>query len=129
MKNKILKIVLAGIIVLNMSGFAHASKLGKKKKIVEKPSINIVLSAQVKPDIKREKIIKQNNSYIGADRARAIALSRVKGANNSHIRKLKLDYKNGRPVYKGEIKYRGWEYDFEIDAVTGKILEWERDRD
>lgn len=56
-------------------------------------------------------------------------MSRVRGANNSHVRKLKFDYEDGRPVYEGEIRYNGWEYDFEIDAVTGKIVKWEKDRD
>ena len=78
---------------------------------------------------KGTKVNKSNRNYIGIDKARAIALSRVKGANNSHVKKIKLDYDDGRPVYEGEIRYKGWEYEFEIDAITGRVLEWEKDRD
>ena len=31
--------------------------------------------------------------------------------------------------YEGEIYYNGWEYEFDIDAVTGAIVKWKADRD
>lgn len=64
---------------------------------------------------------------IGADRARQIALARVPGATESHIRKFKLDYEHGIQVYEGEIIYNMREYEFKIDAATGEIVEWELD--
>ncbi len=128
MKNKILKMVLMGTLLLNIVGFSHTSRIGKRKG-VEKPSINEVITSQRTIKKTGVKVIKQNSSYIGIDKAKSIALSRVRGANNSHVRKLKFDYEDGRPVYEGEIRYNGWEYDFEIDAVTGKIVKWEKDRD
>ncbi|MBS6702213.1 MAG: PepSY domain-containing protein [Clostridiales bacterium] len=43
-----------------------------------------------------------------------------------------MDAVNGRLLYEGEVRKSGTEYDFEIDATTGMILEWEakpEDRD
>ena len=31
--------------------------------------------------------------------------------------------------YEGEIHYRGYTYEFEIDAYTGRITDWDVDRD
>lgn len=64
---------------------------------------------------------------IGMDRAKEIALAKVPGATASDITKIKKDYEDGKAVYEGEIKYNGYEYDFEIDAATGRIIEWDID--
>jgi uncharacterized membrane protein YkoI len=42
---------------------------------------------------------------------------------------LHLDYDDGRYVYEGEIIRGQDEYDFELDAVTGRFIEWEHDSD
>ena len=34
------------------------------------------------------------------------------------------EYDDGRMLYEGEIIYGNTDYDFEIDAQTGDILEW-----
>lgn len=68
-----------------------------------------------------------NSGYINESQARRIALSRVRGANNSHIKKFKLDREDGRMVYEGEIEYNGREYEFDIDAVTGEFIRWDVD--
>ncbi len=110
MKNKILSTVLMGIVIVSALGTASSVK---KTRYASAKTVSV----------------KSNRKYIGISRARSIALSRVKGANSSHVRKLKLDYDDGRPVYEGEIRYNEWEYDFEIDAVNGRILKWDQDRD
>lgn len=68
-------------------------------------------------------------TIISQEKAREIALAKVPGADASHIKKLKLDKDDGKQVYEVEIFYKGVEYDMEIDAVTGTILEYEMDRD
>ena len=45
------------------------------------------------------------------------------------FRELKLDRDDGRAVYEGEMYSNGTQYEFEIDAVTGAVLDWDVDRD
>ena len=66
-----------------------------------------------------------SGSYISEARVKEIVLARVPGARVSDIRKLKLDRDDGRMIYEGEIIYGGMEYEFEIDASTGTIIEWD----
>ena len=65
---------------------------------------------------------------VSMDEAISIALGRVEGATEQDIR-IELDYDDGRYKYEGEIIYQMREYDFEIDANTGTILEWSEERD
>ena len=59
------------------------------------------------------------------DQAIAVAMKKAKGT----VTKVELDSDDGRKHYDIEIKDGTFEYDFEIDAITGKILEFEKDRD
>ena len=70
-----------------------------------------------------------SGTVITREKAQEIALAKVPGADASHIKKLKLDKDDGKQVYDVEIIYNGAEHEMEIDAVTGKILEYEMDRD
>ena len=105
MKKKILSIALLSIMVLGVSVAANAKSKNKYNRNIS------------------------SNSYIGVNRAMNIALKKVPGANNSHMKKIHLDRENGRMVYEGEIYYNGQEYEFDIDAVTGAIVKWKADRD
>lgn len=60
---------------------------------------------------------------ITEDQAREIALSKAPGATQEDIVKLKLDRDDGRMVYDVKIIYGEREYDIEIDAQTGNVLE------
>lgn len=62
---------------------------------------------------------------ISEDDAKRIALEKVPGATTDNVRRLKTEYDNGRLVYDGEIYFERYEYDFEIDAQNGSILEWD----
>ena len=64
---------------------------------------------------------------ISQDKAREIALSQVPGATAKNLTKLTLDRDDGRLVYEIEIKYNGLEYDFEINAADGVILDMDID--
>lgn len=72
-----------------------------------------------------------SSSYISAERAMEIALSRVDGATKDHIREFEFDDddhdRDDRPEYEGKIVYNGVEYEFEIDARNGNITAWERE--
>ena len=67
------------------------------------------------------------NVAVSRDEAVKTALGKVSGATERDIR-IGLDYDDGRYKYEGDIIYNGIEYDFEIDADSGRILEWEEDR-
>ena len=67
------------------------------------------------------------NVAVSRDEAVKTALGKVSGATERDIR-IELDCDDGRHKYEGDIIYNGIEYDFEIDADSGRILEWEEDR-
>lgn len=62
-----------------------------------------------------------------AEAAAAIALGEVPDAGTEHVTKSKLDHNGGGAVYEIEIIYGGTEYDFEIDAASGKIIKQDRE--
>ncbi|MDO4542322.1 MAG: PepSY domain-containing protein, partial [Bacillota bacterium] len=64
---------------------------------------------------------------ITIDEAKAIALAKVEGANDSNI-VIHQDRDDGKDIYEGTIVYNGTEYEFEIDAATGNVTSWEEDR-
>ena len=64
-------------------------------------------------------------SVISRNKAQEIALAKVPGAAADHIKKLKLDWDDGRQVYEVEIIYNGTEYELDIDAVSGAVLKFE----
>lgn len=65
---------------------------------------------------------------IGSEKAKAIALkdAGLKASNVAFV-KVQLDYDDGRQIYDVEFYSNGREYDYEIDAVSGKILEKDSD--
>ena len=56
------------------------------------------------------------------DEAKAIALDRVPGATDIRIY---LDRDDARVIYEGTIIYNEMKYDFEIDAQSGNMIEWD----
>lgn len=64
---------------------------------------------------------------VSKEQAVQIALERVAGATENDIR-IEFDYDDGVYKYEGDIIYEQKEYDFEIDANTGNILEWSEER-
>ena len=66
------------------------------------------------------------NNYIGVEKAKSIALKDA-GVSGATFVKAKLDSEDGVKVYDVEFYKGNVEYDYEIDAITGKILEKDRD--
>lgn len=56
-----------------------------------------------------------------------IALDRVPGASQEDV-KIKLDFDDGVYKYEGDIIHEQKEYEFEIDADTGTVLQWSEER-
>ena len=71
----------------------------------------------------------QTTASTSADRAKQIALAEVSGATAANIRDFDIDEDDGRLEYEVKIWYNGVEYEFTIDASTGRITERETDRD
>lgn len=67
------------------------------------------------------------NVAVSQEQAMQTALERVPGAIESDIR-MELDNDDGQYKYEGDIIYDQREYEFEIDANTGVILEWSEER-
>ena len=67
------------------------------------------------------------NVAVTMEQAISIALERVPGATEKDV-KIELDYDDGVYKYEGDIIHEQREYDFEIDANTGTILEWSEER-
>ncbi len=82
-------------------------------------------------DAKKTAKKKQNASKkeISKQEAKEIALKRagVKSADIS-VFSMKKDMEDGRPVYEGEFVCGQVKYEFEIDAETGKVLSWEKEK-
>jgi len=66
---------------------------------------------------------------IGEAKAKEIALKHA-GVAAVDARKLEIetDRENGKLVYQIEFKAGNMEYDYEIDAYSGKILDWDKER-
>lgn len=45
------------------------------------------------------------------------------------VKKVELDYEDGRKVYEVEFYKGGVEYEFDVDAETGAIVNYEKDVD
>ena len=67
-------------------------------------------------------------TYIGGDKAKEIALKDA-GYTASQVTMVRLsnDWEDGRMVYDVEFYVNKTEYDYEIDAITGTILEKDKD--
>ena len=66
------------------------------------------------------------NGLIGESKAKAIVRDRA-GSDSGTFREFKLDWDDGRATYEGEYRVGWTEYEFEIDAATGTLLEWDVD--
>lgn len=68
-------------------------------------------------------------AYIGEAKAKEIALAHagVAEADTTYLR-VEMDYDDGRMEYEVDFYADGMEYEYEIDATTGKIRDYERER-
>lgn len=75
----------------------------------------------------------QAAKYISSSKAKSIALKHA-GRKSSAVRfvKVKRERDDGRMIYDVEFRLRNnrrYEFEYEIDAKTGRILEWDEDYD
>lgn len=71
-----------------------------------------------------------SSSYIGESKAKSIALGHAGvSASNAKNMKVELDRDDGKAEYEVEFIAGGMEYTYEIDAASGKVLSYEKERD
>ncbi len=77
-----------------------------------------------------DEIPPENNKFISKQAAKQTAFSHanVSGANCKEI-EAELEKDNGVWIYQVDFKFGGYEYDYEIDAASGKILKSEKEAD
>ncbi|MBF4806140.1 MAG: PepSY domain-containing protein, partial [Pseudoleptotrichia goodfellowii] len=110
-KNRILNVMILGIMMLGVAGTANAANKARNSKKVNR-------------DVEIQVRNVTTGSYIGVARAKEIALKKVPGANDSHVTEVHLDREDGRMVYETEIRYNNTKYEFDIDATSGEIVKW-----
>lgn len=70
----------------------------------------------------------QSTNYISRDKAKSIALNDA-GLNESKVRQLEVELDKEDNKYEVDFEYNGKEYSYEINAITGKIIDKEVERD
>jgi uncharacterized membrane protein YkoI len=71
-----------------------------------------------------------SSPFIGVDQAKTIAVNHA-GLSLSDVTftKVKFETEDGKSIYDIEFYKDGIEYDYEVDASTGEILNFDRERD
>ncbi len=57
------------------------------------------------------------------------AISKLTSPNSAQNSKIGMDVEDGRMVYEVEFTVSGYEYEYEIDAASGKVVSYDRERD
>ena len=78
----------------------------------------------------QSKPVPAEDGYIGKEAAKAAALAHA-GLSEAQVSRMKceLDREDGRVVYEIEFKCDGMEYEYEIDASSGSVLKYDKERD
>ena len=61
--------------------------------------------------------------------AKALEHANLRRDQVDYIKKVELDYEHGRKVYEVRFYQGGYEYEYDIDAESGKVLKFEKDLD
>ena len=61
--------------------------------------------------------------------AKALEHANLKKDQVDYIKKVELDYEHGRKIYEVRFYKDGYEYEYDIDAESGKVLKFEKDLD
>lgn len=99
-------------------------------KVIEKDVEAVKTKPQTVKESKTSAAAEQKSDFIGVDSAKQKALSHA-GLNSSDVRftKVKLDRDDGISVYEIEFISGNYEYEYEINAKTGKIIDWDKEAD
>jgi len=71
-----------------------------------------------------------DTAYVGNEEAEKTALAHAGvSADKAELLRSKLDWEHGKMVYEVEFKSEGYEYDYEVDAITGAVVDFEKEVD
>ena len=116
MKKNYLKFALSGLLILGSIAFSS----GKPDAAVKIP--NFVIESQVgNSEVKDSKNSRVKLSH---DRVKQIVTARVPGANVSEI----TNFQAGADSFTGRLVHGGTVYVFEIDAYTGRAIQWDTNK-
>lgn len=119
-----MKIILALVMLLPLlAGCATMERLDSIRSSAEKLVEDSLESAAIATG-------PTDGSLLTRDEAERIALEKA-GLNRGQVSRLRTEYEwdDGRHKYEVEFRQGPLEYHFEIDAQTGEILSWERERE
>lgn len=125
MKKKIALLMISMLALLLIAGCSSDANGGKEDGGAETTAS--AAADQENTGTQKDTSVDGKQDVIGDTKAKGIALAKVTGAKESDVTKFKLETDDGKQKYEGEIRYKGKEYDFDIDAVTGEVLEWEEE--
>lgn len=126
MKKKITLIIISMLALFLMAG-CSSDDSGTKEGSGTETTVSAAAEDNETTEAQTDTPVDGKQDVIGDTKAKGIALARVTGAKESDITEFKLETDDGKQKYEGEIRYKGKEYDFDIDAVTGKVLDWEEE--
>lgn len=91
-------------------------------------ALNLLLESGETPQVISRTGTASDGGYIGADAAKAAALAHA-GLSEAAAWSVEMDVERGRMVYEIGFTADGWEYEYDIDALTGEVVQSERERD
>jgi len=115
-----MRILVSLLLLLPLlAGCTTMERLDSVKSVGEKLMDSTVMAATL-----------PEGSLLTKREAEDIALNRA-GLTRQQVLRLQTEYdlENGRHTYEVEFRQGFWEYTALIDAETGEILEWEKERD
>ena len=109
-------------------GWYTSKRSGKKitsgKKVSLSKAKTTLYARWGKKRNKRSNYQRNSSGYIGKTRAKNIALKRSGGGN---VVKCHFEWDDGIPQYEIEIWRGNWEYDIDVHAKTGRIIDYDKD--
>ena len=61
--------------------------------------------------------------------SKALEHAKLKKDQLDFMKRVELDFEHGRKIYEIEFYHDGFEYEYDIDAETGKVLKFKKDWD
>lgn len=102
---------------------AVESRIGQAASAIADPAAPNASASHAQPQVSGVPLLTK-------EEAEKIALEHA-GFTAGQVQRLRteLDYERGMPEYDVDFRVDRFEYDYEIDAQTGKILDWDKDSD